>query len=132
MSCQRKNQAPEEALQAYITQRLEGRLVNRNEILNLATGKYKDAISALNDEEFSTFESLKNIKKNTLKMIDSNCSEKDCTITYSLAYDTMVNDKKTFSSEVKKVAEMKLEDGIWKIADINTLKTFHESLESLK
>lgn len=130
--CQKKNQTPEDSLKSYINRRLDGSLIKRDEILNLATGKYWSEVNALNDEEFTKFESLKNIKKNTLRLISSKCSDNNCFITYSLAYDTMENEKRAFSSEVKKVAEMKLEDGVWKIADINTIKTFHESIEALK
>lgn len=131
-SCQKKNQTPEDALKSYILKRLDGSLIKRDEILSLSTGKYWSEVNALNDEEFTKYENLKNIKKNTLRLISTKCSDNDCFITYSLAYDTMENDKRAFSSEVKKVAELKLEEGMWKIADINTIKTFHESVEPLK
>lgn len=131
ISCQKKNQSPEDALKAYILKRLDGSLIKRDEILNLSTGKYWSEVNALTDEEFTKYENLKNIRKNTLRLISTKCSEKDCFITYSLAYETLENNKKVFSSEVKKVAEMKLEDGSWKISDINTIKTFHESIEPI-
>lgn len=131
LSCQKKHQSPEDALKSYILKRLDGSLIKRDEILNLATGKYWSEVNALNDEEFTKYENLKNIKKNTLRLISTKCSEKECFITYSLAYETLENSKSVFSSEVKKVAELRLEEGDWKIADINTIKTFHESLEPI-
>lgn len=131
IGCQKKHQSPEETLKTYIQRRLDGSLVKRDEILNLSTGKYWSEVNALTDEEFAKYESLKNIKKNSLRLISSKCDDHVCFITYSLSYDTLENNKKTFSSEVKKVAELKQEDGNWKISDINTIKTFHESLEPI-
>ncbi len=128
--CRSQNK-PEEALKNYMSDRLSGRLTSRDAILTHATGKYWAAINALSDEEFKKFENLSQVKQNSYKLLSSKCTNDTCYLTYSVGYSTIENQKKTFSSEVKKVAELKMEQGEWKIADISNLKTYHESLEPL-
>jgi SepF-like predicted cell division protein (DUF552 family) len=41
------------------------------------------------------------------------------------------NDKATFTSEVKKIAEIVNENGNWLIADVSNIKTYHEALEPI-
>jgi hypothetical protein len=131
VACQ-KNEKPEIVLKNYMQDRLAGKLTSKEEILSYLTGKYWAEVNSLNEEEFKKFESLTNIKQNSFKVISNKCIDLICYITYSISYSTLDQNTKTFETEVKKVAELRLEDNQWKISDISTIKTFHESLEPIK
>ena len=127
-----KNDKPEKVLSDYVNDRISGSLVKKDEILSKLTGRYWAEVNALSDEEFSKFENLGPVKKDSFKIVSNKCLDNACYITYSIKYSTLDQNTKVFQSEVKKVAEMRLEDGVWKISDISTVKTFHESLEPIK
>lgn len=131
VACQ-KNEKPEIVLKNYMQDRLAGKLTSKEEILSYLTGKYWAEVNSLNEEEFKKFESLTNIKQNSFKVISNKCIDLICYITYSISYSTLDQNTKTFETEVKKVAELRSEDNQWKISDISTIKTFHESLEPIK
>lgn len=126
VACSRSK--PEEALKSYMNDRLSGKLTSREAILAKATGKYWAAINALTEDEFKKFENLSQIKQDSFRLLTRRCEGDTCYLTYSIGYSTLENNKKIFSSEVKKVAELKRDAGDWKIADISNLTTTHESL----
>ena len=82
-------------------------------------------------EEFIKTTEIQNIKKDSFHILSKSCEEKKCSLTYSLSYKTNKDDKATFSSEVQKIAQMVLIEDKWLIAEVNNVKTFHESLEPI-
>lgn len=130
LACQ-QHMTAEMALKSYITDRLEGRIKSKEEVLSRLTGKYWSEINALTVEEFNKMDDFSKIKKEGFRIISEKCMDKKCFITYSFSYSTMESEKKVYTSEVKKVAELIQEDKSWKIAEVNTIKSFHDLLEPI-
>jgi hypothetical protein len=108
-----------------------GNVVTRDFILEQVTGKMKQSLENISEEEFIKFSDLRNVKKDSFKVLSKSCQAKTCYLTYSVSYQTVDNDKASFSSEVKKIAEIVNENGKWLIADVSNIKTYHEALEPI-
>lgn len=123
--------SPEGAIKSFVEARM-GQVVSREFILKKVTGKLKQSVQNISDEEFARFADLRNVKKDSLKVLSKSCQEKKCFVTYSLSYVTN-NDKeeKKYTTEVKKIAEVINENGKWLIADVSNIKTYHEALEPI-
>lgn len=130
VSCVQENLGPEAALKNFIEIRI-GNVVPRDAILEKVTGKMKQSLENISDEDFEKFSDLRNVKKSSFKILSKSCQEKTCYITYSISYETIKEDKTFFSSEVKKIAELVQEKENWLIADVSNIKTYHESLEPI-
>lgn len=129
-SCLEDNLSPEAALKNFVEARM-GNVVTRDFILERVTGKMKQSLENISEDEFNKFADLRNVKKNSFKVLSKSCQEKICYITYSVSYQTMAEEKSTFTSEVKKIAEIINENGKWLIADVSNIKTYHEALETI-
>lgn len=129
-SCLKDDLSPEGALKTFVESRL-GNVVTREFVLERVTGKLRLSLENVTDEEFSKFADLRNVKKDSFKILAKSCQEKKCYLTYSISYQTMRNDKTAFTSEVKKIAEIVNENGKWLIAEVNNIKTYHEALEMI-
>jgi hypothetical protein len=129
-ACLQDNLSPESALSTFVEARI-GNVVTRNFILERVTGKMKQSMENVTDEEFSKFADLRNVKQNSFKIVSKSCSEKKCFITYSISYLTKNKEEMAFTSEVKKIAEVVSEGGKWLIADVSNVKTYHEALETI-
>ena len=125
------NLSPESALKSYMEGRV-GNVVTREFILERVTGKMKQSFENMEEEEFTKSADMRNVKKDSFKILSKSCQEKKCFITYSVGYSTENDQEKTtFTSEVKKIAEVVSEDGKWLISDVSNIKTYHESLEPI-
>lgn len=129
-SCLEDNRSPESALKEFIEMRI-GNVVTRSSLIDKVTGKMKASLESVTDEEFQQFADLRNVERDSFKVLSKSCQQETCFLTYSISYKTKQNDKNTFSSEVKKIAELSLVDGKWLIADVTNIKTYHESLEPI-
>lgn len=129
-SCLEDNRSPEAALKDFIEIRI-GNIVTRTSLIDKVTGKMRQSLENVTDEEFKQFADLRNVEKDSFKVLSKSCQEESCFITYSISYKTKQNDKNAFSSEVKKIAELTLISGKWLIADVTNIKTYHESLEPI-
>lgn len=129
-ACVQDNLSPESALQTFVEARI-GNVVTKDFVLDRVTGKMKQSLENVSDEEFNKFADLRNVKRNSFKILTKSCDEKKCFITYSLSYLTKNEGVAAFNSEIKKIAEIVSEDGKWLIADVSNVKTYHESLESI-
>jgi hypothetical protein len=130
VSCVRENLSPESALRSFVESRMES-VVTREFILERVTGKMKQSLENISEEEFEKFADLRNVKKDSFKVLSKSCQDKTCYLTYSVSYRTLENEKATFTSEVKKIAEIVNEQGQWLIADVSNIKTYHEALEPI-
>lgn len=126
VSCMDDDHTPEGTLKSFIEARI-GKVITRNYVLERVTGKMKQSFENMSDEDFSKFADLRNVKRNSFKVLSKSCQEKKCFLTYLIGYNT--NDQ--FASEVKKIAEMSHIDGKWYIEDISNIKTYHESFEAI-
>lgn len=133
-SCMEDKSTPESALKNFIEERV-GKVVNRNYIMERVTGKMAATLESMPEEEFTKFADLRNVEKSSFKVLSKSCQEKKCFLTYSISYKTEKKDEKTpgatFTSEVKKIAEIISVDGKWLIADVSNIKTYHEALEPI-
>jgi len=130
VSCLEDNRSPEAALKDFIEVRI-GNVVTRNSIIDKVTGKMRQSLENVTDEEFRQFADLRNVSRESFKVLSKSCQEETCFLTYSISYKTKQNDKNAFNSEVKKIAELTLVEGKWLIADVTNIKTYHESLEPI-
>lgn len=130
-SCLEDNRSPEAALKEFIEMRI-GSVVTRASLLEKVSGKMKASLEGVTDEEFKQFADLRNVEKDSFKVLSKSCQQETCFLTYSISYKTKSpEDKPAFTSEVKKIAELSLVDGKWLIADVTNIKTYHESLEPI-
>jgi hypothetical protein len=129
-SCVQDNPGPEEALQSFVEGRM-GSVVTKEYILERVTGKMGQGLENISEEEFLKFSDLRNIQKDSFKILSKSCQEKKCFITYSIAFRTKGDDETRFKSEVKKIAEVVNENGKWLIADVTNIKTYHEAFEPI-
>ena len=129
-SCLEDNRSPEAALKDFIEMRI-GNVVTRTSLIEKVTGKMRQSLENVTDDEFQQFADLRNVQRDSFKILSKSCQEETCFITYSISYKTKQNDKAAFSSEVKKIAELNLVTGKWLIADVTNIKTYHESLDPI-
>ncbi len=129
-ACLSDNLSPESALQTFVEARM-GQVVTREFILERVTGKLRQVVENINEDEFTKFADLRSVKKDSFKILSKSCQEKKCFITYSISYLTRDNNKTRFSSDVKKIAEVVNQDGKWLIADVSNIKTYHEAMEPI-
>ena len=129
--CFSKSDSPEGALKEFVDARLE-RIVGKDFLLDHTTGKMRVSIDSMNDEEFSKFSDLSSYKKDSFKILSKSCQEKKCYLTYSLGYKKRNDDKTTWTSEVKKIAEVLWIEGKWLISDVSNIKTYHETSVSIE
>lgn len=130
VSCLEDNRSPEAALKDFIEIRI-GNVVTRNSIIDKVTGKMRQSLENVTDDEFKQFSDLRNVSRDSFKVLSKSCQEETCFLTYSISYRTKQNEKDAFTSEVKKIAELTLVEGKWLIADVTNIKTYHESLEAI-
>lgn len=130
VSCLEDNRSPEAALKEFIEIRI-GNVVTRNALIEKVTGKMRASLESVTDEEFQKFADLRNVQRDSFKVLSKSCQEETCFLTYSISYKTKLEDKEAFSSEVKKIAELSLVSGKWLIADVTNIKTYHESLQPI-
>lgn len=128
--CLQDNLSPESALKSFVEGRM-GTVVTRDYILERVTGKMKQSMENISEEEFQRFADLRNVQRDSFKVLSKSCQEKMCYITYSVSFRTKEKDETKFTSEVKKIAEVVNENGKWLIADVSNIKTYHEALEPI-
>lgn len=128
--CLQDNLSPESALKSFVEGRM-GNTVTRDFILERVTGKMRQSLANISEEDFTKFADLRNVQRDSFKVISKSCQAKTCFITYSVAFRTKENNETKFTSEVKKIAEVVNEDGKWLIADVSNIKTYHEALEPI-
>lgn len=128
-SCLNENLSPESALKDFIEARM-GSTVTREFVLEKVTGKMLQSLENMSDEDFQKFADLRNVRKDSFKVLSKSCQENRCFLTYSIAYKTTL-EKASFSSEVKKIAELQLIENKWFIADVSNIKTYHEANEPI-
>jgi len=127
VSCQEDAKTPEGLLRMYITD-ITSKKVDRDYFETYTTGKMLEHINTLSDEEFNSFVDLSKVRSPKLEISNKNCEGEKCSLTYVIKYDVVLEDKKEFQSEVKKVASLIKDGETWKISEVSNIKTFHDSL----
>jgi len=119
--------SPEEKLKSYIKERFSGGM-DKEDVLSYVTGPFYDFVNEMEEEAFTNFLDLKNLKLNFIKIIDKRCEPEKCFVTYLIDYSLKDSSKKTdFKTQVKKVVEIVSVEKDWKIYKIDNLKTLHKA-----
>ncbi|MGE0207365.1 MAG: hypothetical protein AB7R69_05960, partial [Candidatus Babeliales bacterium] len=118
ISCVADKKTPEGALREFVESRY-GNIIPREFVLERVTGKLKASFENMSDEDFQKYADLRNLKKQSFKVLSSSCQESRCYLTYLVSYSSIKDDKTEFVTEVKKIAELNLVDGKWLINDVS-------------
>lgn len=126
-SCTRGAETPEGLIKMFAKD-VSTKKLDMDYYEKFTTGAMWKQISEMDEEEFQEKTRITNVENVKIKILSKNCENDKCIITYIVTYKTKSSSEKSFSTEVKKIAEVhKSEDKFWKIAKVNNLKTYHES-----
>lgn len=116
----------EETLREFISYRFQ-KDQSKDQILSFVTGELHSKISSMNAQDMEKFVNSNTLVKKKLKIVLENCNETQCFITYTLAYDKILDDSSRYQMETKKIAELTKLDSIWKISEVTEIKSFMEA-----
>lgn len=125
MACT-KPSGPEGALRSFIDMRLNNK-ITRADIEDIFTGELLEQYQAVEEVEFNDFADMSQYKKKNVKVLSKSCSADLCHITYTLTYGVYENGSEKYESTVKKIADLKKVDDLWKIKSVKNVKTYHQS-----
>lgn len=126
-SCDKGAKTPEGLLRMYVNDLTSSTSVGKEYFEKYTTGKLWESVVDLEEEDFKKFISMSKVKNAKIEISNKNCIAEKCTLTYIVKYDTVEDSKKTFKSEVKKVAMLVKSGETWKISEVSNLKTYIES-----
>jgi hypothetical protein len=130
-SCDKGAKTPEGLIKMYVND-LTTSTVDKDYFEKYTTGKLWDKVSNLKEEEFSKFVNLSKIKKPRVKISNKNCVADRCTLTYVVKYDVLTDKKKSFESEIKKIAILVKVGESWKISEVSNIKSYFEAAEAIE
>ena len=130
VACSPSPKTPEGLLKMFVKD-VSTKELSKDYYLKYTTGKLKEEIESMDEEELSQRKVFETIKGAKTKILTQNCQQDSCTITYVVTYNNVKDDKTTFSTETKKIAQFSKEEDGWKISEVTHLKTFHESAEPI-
>lgn len=133
VACTKDIKTPE-GLLAKFTEDITTKKMDRDYYSKYTSGKMKESIDKLSDEEFETYGNLGKVKNAKIEVLKKNCSQEvKCSLTYIVKYDYISEEssERDFKSEVKKVANLVKDDEGWKIEDVSNIKTYHESIKPI-
>ncbi len=124
-SCEDKR-GPESVLKRFVDYRFVlGQ--TRDDMLSMTTGVLNINIAEMTDEEFKNFSNMEGYKLISFNINIKKCEVDQCYLTYIVKYSISKSNELSFNAEIKKIADMRMESGSWKIADISNIKTFYDS-----
>lgn len=121
---------PEHALRGFINYRTSDDQ-QKDFYLKNSSGKMLEFFEKMDDMEFKKYASIKRIVSKKLKLNLKKCSDKTCSITYTISFRRSGVENTNVETEVKKIAELVKDEGNWKIADIVNIKSHFEFKEPL-
>lgn len=130
VGCFEDNRSPEAALKNFIDERM-GTVVSREDMLERVTGRMRQSLENISEEDFQKFADLKSVSRESFKILSKSCQNEKCFLTYSMTYKSTTPDQAKFSTEVKKIAELQNVKGKWLISDVSNIKTYHEALSPI-
>ena len=129
-SCEKKRPA-EAVLRKYVhylfsdSRTLEG-------TKGFTTSFLAEKMSKMSAEDFSDYsQEMKSVSKRKFKVNLVKCREDECYITYTIIYKMLSPGPSLGEVEVKKIAQMKNIEGIWKISAVTNIKSFYEMKDEL-
>lgn len=132
VACSKDIKTPEGLLTKF-TEDITTKKMDRDYYSKYTTGKMKESIEKLSDEEFDSYGNLSRVENAKVEVLKKNCTADKCALTYIVKYDykSEGSKDKDFKSEVKKVANLVKVEETWKIEDVSNIKTYHESVKPI-
>lgn len=130
VSCTKGAKTPEGLVKLYI-EKMTSNKISKSFFEEFSTGELKEKVAAMSSDDFDKYKNVANIESVKVKILSTNCRDNTCSVKYIVSYDVYTETKKSFSTDVKKLAKVVKEGETWKLADITNLKTFHDSKESI-
>lgn len=127
-----KDEKPEQVLRSYINMRFQEN-PNLSDLIKKTTGELEaDLKSALADKEkWQNLDRSAQFKNKKLKILARDCGKQECRITYIVSYQRESKEN-PYKAEIRNVANLKLVEGIWKIASIGGLKSYFEAKKDIE
>ncbi len=129
-ACSPSPKTPEGLLRMYVHD-VTTKKVGKDYYLKYTAGDLLSDVEAIDEDELEKRSYLDNVSNTKVDIINENCREKKCVLTYVVKYETKDGKKSTFAAETKKLAEFVKEDEEWKISSVTNLKTFFEAKEPI-
>lgn len=129
-SCTKGPDSPEGLIKMFVKEAATKKL-DREYYEKYTTGELLESIENTTDEQLEKDSRLNGVSSVSVKIMSKNCQNNNCVVTYIVEYKTESKSESTFSSEVKKVAEVEKIGEEWKISSVRNIKTFHESKEPI-
>lgn len=136
ISC-KKEESPERVLRSYIDLSFSSS-ASRSDFVARTTGELREQILEMTDEEFDIFADMGHFDMRRFRIEREACADDICHITYIISYRQFDGPKDSddrenvFDAEVRKIAELTLEDERWKISDVKDVKTFFDSKKAIE
>lgn len=124
-----QDEGPEQVLRSYISIRFQENQ-NFKSLLEKTTGELRANLESLSDEEKVKFDQSSQFKKNSLKILSKDCSDKICNITYIISYEKK-NQENPYKAEIRNVAKLVNEKGEWRIGSVGGLKSYFGSKKDI-
>ncbi len=131
LSCSKKV-GPQDFLRDFIDYRFSSKLTYEG-LLEMTDGALKERIMNLSEEDKVAYLKTDHLKFKKVRMDLITCIEdkNECNITYTISYDQLKNGTVDVSAEVKKIAQLKKVEEKWKIVEVDEVKTYFESKNSI-
>ncbi len=129
-SCSKKL-GPEESLREFVRLSISGKM-NKGTLLDTTTGQLRTDLEALDEDQMAKYLKVEGATRDSFRVNLSNCQPKVCYLTYTLKYEQATNGVKAFEVELKKMAELRLEDENWLLADITDIKTYYQAEQPIE
>lgn len=129
-ACSPSPKTPEGLLRMYVHD-VTTKKLGKDYYLKHTAGELRSDVEALAEEELERRSYLANVSNTKVDIINENCRDQKCVLTYVVKYETKKGEKSTFEAETKKLAEFVKVDDEWKIASVTNLKTFFEAKEPI-
>jgi hypothetical protein len=124
-----QDEGPEQVLRSYINIRFQENQ-NFNDLLDKTTGELKANLESLSKDEKIKFDQSSQFKKNALKILSKDCSDKKCDITYIISYEKR-GQENPYKAEIRNIAKLINEKGDWKIGSVGGLKSYFGSKKDI-
>lgn len=126
VSCN-KSSGPEEVFKQFIGEGQSN--PSRSDMINLASGRMKDYLETMSDDDFEKGIKKDFAQKANIKIKNKICDSSKCSITYTSSYAASENGAKSYDIESKKVVYMNKVDNKWKVEDVSNIKSYYEGRE---
>lgn len=126
-----KNKDPEGTLRDFVEYRFS-KDQSREGLYKYIGGDFQHIIETMSEDDFKTLLKTSLYRKKKMRVLVKKCEPEKCVITYTLKYEqsSPTNSAEYFEVEVKKIAELTLDEDSWKIVKVDNIKTYLDGKNS--